>query len=187
VREAFPTAVILRPSIVFGTEDKFFNRFASMARLSPAIPVIGGRTRFQPVWVKDVAEAACVAAEGGAEPGLYELGGPEIHTFRELMRLMLRVIRRRRAIVEIPFWAARIQGAVLQNLPGAPLTLDQVRLLVRDNVVSEGARGFEALGIEPAAPEGIVESYLYPYRPYGQYATLDDERDAEWDREDGRR
>lgn len=172
VTDAFPQAVILRPSIIFGAEDKFFNRFAAMARFTPVLPVIGAETRFQPVWVSDVAMAAAKAACGEAEPGVYELGGPRIYTFRELMELMLKVIRRRRLIVDIPFGLARLQGAVLKYLPNAPLTDDQVRLLARDNVVSEGARGFEDLGIEPEAPEAIIEGYLYAYRPYGQYSTL---------------
>jgi len=177
VLEAFPDAVILRPSIVFGTEDQFFNRFAAMARLSPVIPVIGGDTRFQPVWVQDVAEAAARAVEGEAAPGIYELGGPGTYSFRELMKLMLRVIRRRRAVVDLPIWLGKIQGAVLQNLPNPPLTLDQVRLLARDNVVSADARGFADLGITPAAPEGVIEAYLYPYRPYGQYSKLTESED----------
>jgi NADH dehydrogenase len=176
VRAAFPDAVILRPSIVFGPEDQFFNRFAKMARLLPVVPVVGGSTRFQPVWVQDVAEAAARAATGRAEPGVYELGGPNVYTFRELIELMLRVIRRRRLILEIPFWAARIQGRFLGLLPDPPLTTDQVRLLEIDNVVSEGAHGFAELGIVPEPPEGIIESYLYSYRPYGQYSTLTEGR-----------
>jgi NADH dehydrogenase len=176
VRGAFGEAVILRPSIVFGPEDQFFNRFARMARLSPVIPVVGGATRFQPVWVQDVAEAAVLGATGKAEADIHELGGPNIYTFRELIELMLRVIRRRRLIVEIPIWAAKIQGRVLSVLPEPPLTLDQVRMLAIDNVVSADARGFADLGIEPEAPEGIIESYLYAYRPYGQYSTLTEGR-----------
>ncbi len=176
VADAFPAATILRPSIVFGTEDQFFNRFASMARMSPVIPVVGGDTRFQPVWVQDVADAAVVSVAGQAEAGIYELGGPNIYTFRALMEMMLRAIRRRRAIVDIPFWAARLQGRVLGLLPNPPITLDQVRLLERDNVVAEGARGFADLGIEPEAPEGIIDSYLYAYRPYGQYSSLTESR-----------
>ena len=180
VTEAFPGATVLRPSIVFGNEDKFFNRFAAMARLSPVLPIVGAGSRFQPVWVNDVAEAAAKAATGGAEAGIYELGGPNGYTFPELMTLMLRTIRRRRLIVDMPFWLARLQASVLQYLPDPPLTPDQVRLLARDNVVAPGARGFADLGIEPAAPEGIIEGYLYAYRPYGQYSKLFGRR-----REDG--
>ncbi|MEO0624507.1 MAG: complex I NDUFA9 subunit family protein [Pseudomonadota bacterium] len=175
----FPGAVILRPSIVFGTEDQFFNRFAKMARLSPMIPVVGGSTRFQPVWVQDVAEAAARAAMGKVADGIYELGGPNTYSFRELIELMLRVIRRRRLIMDVPFFVARIQGNIFSLLPNPPITVDQVRLLKTDNVVGEGAQGFEALGIVPEAPDGIIESYLYPYRPYGQYATLTEGRQAE--------
>ena len=179
VRAACPGAVILRPSIVFGPEDQFFNRFAAMARFTPVLPVVGGATRFQPVWVQDVAEAAARAC-AGAEPGVYELGGPNTYSFRELMELMLRVIRRRRLILDLPIPLARVQAWVLEKtaLVGiAPLmTVDQVRLLARDNVVDADARGFAELGIEPEAPEAIIESYLYAYRPYGQYATLTESR-----------
>jgi len=179
IREVMPSAVILRPSIVFGPEDQFFNRFAKMARLSPMIPVVGGSTRFQPVWVQDVAEAAARAALGKVAGGIYELGGPNTYSFRELIELMLRVIRRRRLIMDVPFFVARIQGNIFSLLPNPPITVDQVRLLKTDNVVGEGAQGFEALGIVPEAPDGIIESYLYPYRPYGQYATLTEGRQAE--------
>ena len=176
VRAAFPSATILRPSIVFGPEDEFFNRFAAMARLSPVIPVVGAATRFQPVYVGDVAEAAARAAAGEAAPGVYELGGPRVATFRALIELMLGVIRRRRAIVEIPMAVARLQGSALGLLAKVgltpPLTRDQVLLLARDNVVADGAAGFEALGITPTAMEAVLESYLYAYRRYGQYATI---------------
>ncbi|MEO0823289.1 MAG: complex I NDUFA9 subunit family protein [Pseudomonadota bacterium] len=168
----YPQAVILRPSIVFGTEDQFFNRFAGMARFSPVIPIVGGSTRFQPVWVQDVAEATAMAVTGTAAPGIYELGGPNIYSFRGLVELTLATIRRRRAIVDIPFAIGRLQGRVLQILPEPPLTLDQVRLLERDNVVSAEARGFADLGIAPEAPEGIVESYLVRFRPRGQYTDM---------------
>ena len=176
VREAFPGAVILRPSIMFGPEDQFFNRFASMARFTPVLPLVGADTRFQPVWVEDVAEAAARGATGEADPGLYELGGPRVATFRELMQLMLKIIRRRRAIASIPFPLARLQARLLQ-LTGwfgiAPmLTVDQVRQLERDNVVSPGARGFAELGIQPTAMEAVLDSYLYSYRRFGQYSHL---------------
>ena len=117
VMEAFPGAVILRPSIVFGPEDEFFNRFAGMTRLSPVVPVIGADTKFQPVWVQDVAEAAARAVCGEAEPGIYELGGPNVYSFRALMEMMLGVIKRRRLVLNIPFFAARLQARVLQLLP----------------------------------------------------------------------
>ncbi|MEO1000553.1 MAG: complex I NDUFA9 subunit family protein, partial [Pseudomonadota bacterium] len=157
VTAAFPGAIILRPSIVFGTEDQFFNRFAAMTRLSPALPVVGPETKFQPVWVDDVAAAAEAAVEGRAEPGVYELGGPEVASFRELMQRMLGVIRRRRLLLTVPFWAAKLQGRLLNLLPivtlglipNSLLTLDQVRLLEKDNVVDPARPGFDALGIEP--------------------------------------
>lgn len=178
VLEAMPGATILRPSIVFGTEDQFFNRFAKIARLSPTVPLVGGATRFQPVWVQDVAEAAMRAATGRASAGVYELGGPNIYSFRALIEMMLRSIRRRRLVIEIPFWIARIQARFTELLPDPPLTVDQVRLLARDNIVSDGAKGFADLGIVPEAPEGIIDSYLYAYRPYGQYSSITESRRA---------
>jgi NADH dehydrogenase len=180
VREAFPAAVILRPSVVFGNEDEFFNRFAAMTRFSPILPVVGPDTRFQPVYVDDVAAAAERATVEGAEPGIYELGGPTVETFEQLMRRMLEVIERRRAVVAIPFWAARLQGRTLDFLQSISfglftnslLTADQVRQLSRDNVVSEGARTFRDLGISPTPMDSVLESYLYSFRRNGQYATM---------------
>jgi uncharacterized protein YbjT (DUF2867 family) len=181
VRAAFPAAVIVRPSIVFGVEDQFFNRFAAMARLTPVLPLVGAETRFQPVYVDDVAAAAAkAAAMGGAAPGIYELGGPEVATFRELMQRMLRIIRRRRLIVELPPSVARAmagafdfgQRASLGLIANSMLTRDQVRQLGRDNVVSPGARGFAELGIVPTPMEAVLETYLYAYRPAGQYTAI---------------
>jgi NADH dehydrogenase len=180
VQSAFPTAVILRPSIVFGTDDQFFNRFASMARLSPVLPLVGPETRFQPVYVDDIAAAASRAVLGDVPPGIYELGGPEVLTFRELMRRMLDIIDRRRAIVTIPWPLARFQAAILdlgQRLTGGLftntlITKDQVKLLERDNVVSAGARGFSDLGIQPTAMQAVLESYLQVYRPQGQFTEI---------------
>jgi len=177
VRAAFPGAVILRPSIVFGPEDQFFNRFAAMARLSPVIPVVGAATRFQPVYVDDVAQAVAKACVGEAEAGAtYELGGPRAASFRDLLELMLKVIRRKRLIVEVPMPIARLQGRLLAPLASIgidpPLTRDQVLLLARDNVVAEGAKGFADLGVAPTAMEAVLESYLYVYRRYGQYAPI---------------
>ncbi len=180
VREAFPNAVILRPSIIFGREDQFFNRFAAMARLSPVVPLIGAETRFQPVYVDDVAEAAARGAEGAAAPGLYELGGPRAYTFRALMELMLKETRRRRLLLPVPFFAAKIMASVLDAvqsitlgvLANKQITRDQVSLLRGDNVVSEGAKGFSDLGIEPTGVESVVGEYLYAYRPYGQYDAI---------------
>lgn len=176
VLDAFPEAVILRPSIIFGPEDKFFNKFASMARYTPVLPAVGAETRFQPVWVEDVAEAAARGATGEAAPGLYELGGPRVATFRELMQLMLKVIRRRRAIVNVPMPLAMLKARALGLTAIAGirpmLTTDQVRMLGRDNVVADGARGFAELDIQPTAMEAILDSYLYAYRRHGQYAHL---------------
>ncbi|MEL7469756.1 MAG: complex I NDUFA9 subunit family protein [Pseudomonadota bacterium] len=176
VLESMPDAVILRPSVIFGTEDGFFNQFAGLARLTPALPLVGGATRFQPVWVEDVAEAAARAIVGDVQPGIYELGGPRVATFRECMELMLGIIRRRRMLIDLPFFVANIIATFSQvtALVGVQplLTRDQIKLLRKDNVVSEGARGFEAIGIAPTAMEGVLESYLYAYRPYGQYTAL---------------
>jgi NADH dehydrogenase len=179
VLAAFPDAVILRPSIVFGTEDQFFNRFAAMARLSPIIPAVGAATKFQPVYVDDVAEAAARGATGQAAPGIYELGGPVVYTFRALMVLMLSVIRRRRKVVNVPFGVARLMAKGMElgqtlslGLIKAQITTDQVEMLKTDNVVSEDAMGFDTLGIVPTPAEAVLDSYLYPWRPYGQYAKI---------------
>lgn len=174
VKAAFPKAVIIRPSIIFGPEDAFFNRFANMARFSPIIPLVGAKTRFQPVFVGDVAEVYLTAIEGRAKSGqAYELGGPEVATFRELMEKMLAIIERRRLILPIPFSIARIQASVLQLLPKPILTVDQVKQLARDNVVSEDAtaacRTLEGLGIEPRAMDTILPVYLYRFRRSGQF------------------
>jgi NADH dehydrogenase len=179
VTEAFPGAVILRPSIIFGTEDQFFNRFAAMARLTPVIPAVGAGTKFQPVYVDDVAEAAAIAATGAAAPGVYELGGPAVYTFRELMNVMLTSVHRRRKVVNVPFGVARIMAKVCKlvqtlsfGLIPAAITADQVELLKSDNVVAPGAQGFDALGISTTPVEAVIDSYLYAWRPYGQYAKI---------------
>ena len=170
---AFPGAVILRPSVVFGQDDGFFNRFAAMAQFIPfVLPLVSAGTKFQPVWVQDVAEAAARAACGEAAPGVYELGGPSVCTLREACELMLQVTRRQRLILDIPPAIARLQARFLELLPKPPLTRDQVALLGRDNVVSAGARTLADLGIQPTAAEAVVESYLYAYRPQGQYTQL---------------
>lgn len=175
VFDTLPASVILRPSIVFGPEDDFFNRFAAMARLSPVLPLIGGGvTKFQPVFVGDVAEAAARAVGGEARSGtIYELGGPEVKTFRECMELLLSVIRRNRILLPLPFGAAMIQARILQLLPKPPLTVDQVRMLKVDNVVSEQAiaegRTLQGLGIEPHTLAAILPSYLERFRLHGQF------------------
>ena len=180
VLAAFPTAVILRPSIIFGTEDGFFNRFASMARLGPILPVVGANTRFQPVFVDDVAQAAVKGVLGQATPGIYELGGPEVDSFRGLMGRMLTAIKRRRAVVNVPFWIAGIMGFGFDMLQAATLglienkmiTRDQVRNLRQDNVVAPGARGLADLGIQPTAMDAVLPDYLWRFRPSGQYAAI---------------
>lgn len=179
VLEHMPHAVILRPSVVFGAEDQFFNRFARMAQIGPILPVVGADTRFQPVYVDDVAQAAVLAVQGKAAPGIYELGGPDVSTFRELMQQMLVVIQRRRMIVNIPFPVARMMGfgfdmlnKITLGLVPAQITRDQVRNLARDNVVADGAKGFAELGITPISLESVLPDYLWPYRPSGQYAAI---------------
>ncbi|SHH63373.1 complex I NDUFA9 subunit family protein [Marivita hallyeonensis] len=179
VLEHMPTAVILRPSIVFGQEDEFFNRFASMTRLGPVLPVVGAETKFQPVYVDDVAKAACMAVTGDAEPGIYELGGPDVDTFRELMNQMLDVVRRRRLVLNIPFFAASIMGgffdflnAISLGLIPAQITRDQVKNLRNDNVVSGNTKTFSDLGIKPMALEAVLPDYLWRFRPSGQYSEI---------------
>ena len=171
VREEFPEASILRPSIVFGPEDNFFNRFAGLARMLPALPLIGGgHTKFQPVYVSDVAAAIRKCVEDPATRGrTYELGGPSVYTFKELMEIVLRQTCRKRVLVPIPFPLAMLKAAFLQLLPNPLLTRDQVRLLKHDNVVSEGALTFADLGIQPDSLEAVLPGYLWRYRAEGQF------------------
>lgn len=176
VTEVFPGSIILRPSIVFGPEDDFFNRFAKLARIAPALPLIGGgRTRFKPVFAGDVAKAVIAGLTGKAHAGApYELGGPEVLTLKEVMQRVLTYTMRRRLLVPEPFWLAKLQAFFLQLLPNPMLTIDQVRLLETDNVVSESAkrsgRTLEGLGIEPVAIAAVVPDYLEQYRPRGQFS-----------------
>ena len=179
VLEHMPNAVILRPSIVFGPEDEFFNRFASMSRLGPILPVIGADTKFQPVYVDDVAAVATNAVLGKVDAGVYELGGPDVHSFRELMDQMLDVIRRRRLVLNIPFWAGRMMASVFAivraltlGLVKGPVTKDQVINLAVDNVVSADAKGFAELGVRPTAMEAVLPDYLWRFRPSGQYDAI---------------
>lgn len=178
-REAIAEAAILRPSVVFGAGDHFFNRFAAMAMVSPALPLIGGgATRFQPVFVGDVAAAVGQALEDPHAAGrTYELGGPTIYSFRDLMELLLKEIRRARSLIPIPFAAAKLLGMAGDVLAAAtpfapPITTDQVEMLRADNVVSPGAPGLADLGVAASALEPIVATYLYRYRKGGQYADL---------------
>jgi NADH dehydrogenase len=175
VFETIPDAVVFRPSIMFGPEDHFFNRFAAMARYLPAFPLFGGgHTKFQPAFVGDVASAIADAVEGKVRRGMiYELGGPEVKTFRECLELMLATIERRRLLVPVPWWLATGAATVLQYLPAPLITVDQVRQLRVDNVVSEAAvrdgRTFAGIGVEPTSLEAILPSYLYRFRATGQF------------------
>ncbi|MEM1306057.1 MAG: complex I NDUFA9 subunit family protein [Pseudomonadota bacterium] len=180
VLAAFPGAVILRPSIIFGPEDEFFNRFAEMATMSPLLPLIGGgQTRFQPVYVGDVAEAVALACEGKAEPGTtYELGGPEIASFKTLLERTLAWSGRERGFASLPFGLAKLSAAMTKPLPSGlrPLTVDQVRMLQTDNVVSKAAleekRTLEGLGITaPTAMGSVVPGYLERFQPRGQFSN----------------
>jgi uncharacterized protein YbjT (DUF2867 family) len=177
VLSAQPDAVIMRPSILFGPEDDFFNRFAALARLSPALPLIGGgKTRFQPVFVGDVAAAIADAVDGGARAGaIYELGGPDVRSFKQLMQYVLTTIERKRLLLPVPFFVAKLQAMVLQLMPTPLLTPDQVELLRVDNVVSQAAiaegRTLQGLGIEPEPIEAIVPSYLWRFRKTGQFRS----------------
>ncbi|MGI9395283.1 MAG: complex I NDUFA9 subunit family protein [Boseongicola sp.] len=179
VLATMPDAIILRPSVVFGTEDQFFNRFAGMARLSPMLPLFGADTLFQPVYVDNVAEAAEMAVLGQAAPGIYELGGPDAATFREWMQVMLDIVRRRRWIIGLPFWMGRLTGRVFgalsfltAGLAPQVITLDQARQLEVDNVVGAGVRTLEDLDIQPTAARSVLPSYLWRFRPSGQYEAL---------------
>jgi len=176
-RANFPGAIVLRPSIVFGPEDSFFNRFADLARFSPFLPLIGGgETRFQPVFAGDVGEAVARLVDAGEADGkTYELGGPETFSFRQLMQFTLDTINRSRLLLPLPWSIAKVQAAILGVLPKPLLTLDQVEMLRHDNVVGEEARReqrtLEGLGLTPQGIEGIVPGYLYRYRKAGQFTA----------------
>jgi uncharacterized protein YbjT (DUF2867 family) len=172
---AMPAANVFRPSVMFGPEDDFFNKFAAMARMMPALPLVGGgETRFQPVFVGDVAEAVARAVDGDVAPGTtYELGGPEVKTFKQLMEYVLAVTERKRLLLPVPFALAKFQAMVLQYLPNPPVTPDQIELLKSDNVVSDAAiadnRTLQGLGIDGTAVEAVVPSYLWRFRKAGQF------------------
>ncbi|HKY87807.1 MAG TPA: complex I NDUFA9 subunit family protein [Pseudorhodoplanes sp.] len=174
---AVPEATIFRPSVLFGPEDDFFNRFAAMARFMPALPLVGGgETKFQPAFVGDVAEAIALAVDGKTRPGtIYELGGPEVRTFKQLMDYVLMTIGRKRLLLPLPFGLAKLQASVLQFMPKPLLTPDQVELLKTDNIVSESAeregRTLQGLGLTPTAIEAVVPSYLWRFRKSGQFTT----------------
>ncbi|MBS9715331.1 complex I NDUFA9 subunit family protein [Pseudohalocynthiibacter aestuariivivens] len=180
VLQYFPNAMILRPSVIFGQEDQFFNRFAAMTRFGPVLPLIGGNTKFQPVYVDDVAQAAVKGVLGEVEPGVYELGGPDVNTLHALIDQMLGVIHRRRLVINKPFFVGTIiatvfdaiQGVTLGLISNGILTRDQLKNLRRDNVVSEGSKGFSDLGIQPTALEAVLPDYLWRFRPSGQYEAI---------------
>jgi NADH dehydrogenase len=173
-----PDAVILRPSIIFGPEDGFFNKFAEMSRFAPALPLIGGgKTKFQPVYVKDVAEAVGRAVDGKLTPGaIYELGGPEVLSFRECLETVLKIVNRKRPLVSVPFGVASLIGSIASLVPliAPPITPDQVTLLKNDNVVSAAAeaegRTLSAIGIRPTMLTSVLPSYLVRFRPHGQFS-----------------
>ncbi|MDG1736927.1 MAG: complex I NDUFA9 subunit family protein [Paracoccaceae bacterium] len=175
-----PNAMILRPSVIIGTEDQFFNRFAFMTLMSPILPIVGANTKFQPVSVDDVAAAAAKGISGDANGGVYELGGPDVATFRSLMDVLRAVIQRRTLVLNIPFWAAGIlanllgfaQAITVGLFKNTILTSDQVRSLKSDSVVSADAKSFADLGIEPASMEVVMPNYLWRFRPSGQYAAI---------------
>lgn len=179
VLQAFPKATILRPSIIFGTEDGFFNKFAAMAKFGPVLPITGGATRFQPVYVDDVAQAAVLGVLGRAE-GVYELGGPDVESFKQLMQRMLAVIGRRRFVLSLPRFAANLIGFAgdmvqkfsLGLITNRMLTRDQVKNLAKDNVVAEGARGFAELGLSPTPMAAVLPDYLWRFRLHGQYEAI---------------
>jgi NADH dehydrogenase len=175
VLAAHQASVIVRPSIVFGPEDDFFNRFAALARMAPALPLVGGGlTRMQPVFAGDVAEAIARAVDGDLRSGfVYEFGGPSVRTFKELMQFVLATTQRRRLLLPVPFTLMKLQAMFLQFLPKPPITPDQVELLKHDNIVSEQAkrdgRTLEAIGITPESIEAIVPTYLWRFRKTGQF------------------
>lgn len=180
VLQHMPDAVILRPSLVFGPEDDFFNRFAGMTRFGPVLPLVGAETKFQPVYVDDVAAAAAMGISGTAQPGVYELGGPDVSSFRALMQEMLGVIRKRRLVMDMPIWQAKLMAGTLDLvetctfglISNTTLTKDQIANLGHDNVVSEGANTLETLGITPTSTQAVLPDYLWRFRPSGQYTEL---------------
>jgi NADH dehydrogenase len=173
VRAHFPDATIVRPALAFGPEDQFFNRFAALARVLPVLPLYGGgHTRFQPVWVGDIAHGVTeILEQAGAAGKIYEFAGPEVMTFREVMEFVLRETQRKRVLLSLPFGLGRLQGSILQFLPGKLLTHDQVLMLETDTVPGGSLPGLRELGITPSAPEAIVPSYLWRFRKHGQFAT----------------
>jgi len=180
VKEALPDSIILRPSIIFGAEDDFFNRFAKLASMMPAVPLVGADTKFQPVFVDDVAQAIVKAVTGDLKPGAtYELGGPDVKSFKELLTIMLEIIDKKRLILSIPNRIGDIMASFLQFAPGGlKLTPDQVKLLANDNIVSEDAKAhdltLEGMGLSPTAMETVLPGYLVQYKTSGEFSKLKD-------------
>ncbi len=182
ILENFHDAVLLRPSVIFGTEDGFFNKIAGLSRFTPVMPVFAGATRFQPVYVDDVAKAAVAAIVGGAAPGVYELGGSDVLTFREIMDKALDVAHRKRIMVSLPMFVAHIkagalsliEGLTLGAIPNFLMTRDQLRAMENDNVVGEGVKTLADLGIEPVRLDSVLPEYLWRFRPSGQYDEIRD-------------
>lgn len=180
VRTAYPQAVILRPSVIFGQGDGLYNKFGGMTRFGPVMAIAGAETRMQPVFVEDVARAAVKGATGEAAPGVYELGGPDVLTLRQIVGQVLAETNRRRAVVNLPFWLAGIPAFALdlvQTLTGGLLTnrivtRDQLRLLRHDNIVADDAKTLADLGITPTAPRAVLGDYLWRFRPNGQYDAI---------------
>ena len=179
VLAAFPNAMILRPSVIFGNEDGFFNRFSGMAGMGPVLPLVGGNTKFQPVYVDDVAQAAVKGIKGEAQ-GVYELGGPDAEAFKTIIAKMLAVIRRRRLVLNLPFWVAKIPATLLDFASACTLgliknkilTRDQVESLKTDSTVTPGAKTLADLGITATDYASVIPEYLWRYRPSGQYAAI---------------
>lgn len=180
VLEQFPNAVILRPSVMFGVEDSFFNKFANLTKWGPVLPLVGGNTQMQPVFVQDVAKVAVAATLGKVNPGVYELGGPHVHTLGELVQMLLKIIERRRLVLNLPFWAGgviagvfdMVQAVTLGLVANGVLTRDQVKSLKADNIVGQDAPGFDELGIEPVSMAAVLPEYLWAYRPSGEFSAI---------------
>ena len=167
VRQAFPSAVILRPSVVFGYEDGFFNRFAHMAQVLPRLPVFAAGTKFQPVYVGDVADAVMAGLLPPAAGKSFDLGGPQVMTMRDILEYVQDTTNRRAGMIPVPMWYLKLMAPLLEKLPGQLLTRDQLILLGRDNVMTPGAEGLPALGITPTPVDAVVPAYLHRYRPGG--------------------
>lgn len=175
-----PDAVILRPSVIFGPDDNFYNRFAGLTRSGPFMPVLAGRVRVQPVYVEDVALAAVKGANGEAAPGIYELGGPDVLTMRQIVQQVLHATARRKVLLPMPGFVARIGATLLDGVQFVTgglfrnrlLSRDQLALLSTDNVATPGAPGFKELGIQPVSPEAVIDDYLWRFRPSGQFNAM---------------